>query len=63
MMWMGWCKRHLKEQYLKKIISGQGAKTNVCVGGGVGAKHVGSPLSSASTLEQEDSLSFDGTTI
>ncbi len=43
-----------------KIISGQGAKTHVCVGGGVGAKHVVSPLSNASTLEQEDSPSLMG---
>jgi hypothetical protein len=43
-----------------KIISGQGAKTNVCVGGSVGAKHVVSPFSSIVSLEQENSRSLMG---
>jgi len=33
----------LEATILTKIISGQGTKTNVCVGGDVGAKHVVSP--------------------
>ncbi len=41
----------LEATILTKIISGQGTKTNVCVGGDVGAKHVVSPLLSVGTLE------------